>query len=151
MDLILAKSEEELNFLFKARTNPEVDRLLEGDPPSNLEDHLNYISKVQSKSRFIYIAYENNIPVGYSQIYDITSKSIEVGFVILPEYQGRGLGKQLVKKTLDICNSKFCKLNIILYVKKENIKARHIYECFGFVEASSLGSGLIGMINASKV
>jgi len=131
--LILAKSEEELKFLYDTRTHPEIDKMLSGEPPKSYEQHLNYLNKVLGKTRWVYIAYnEENNKIGYSQIYDVTETHLEVGFAIHPNFQGKGYGKSIVEETIKKAIETFPDKKIILYVKKDNPKAIHIYEKFGF-------------------
>ena len=132
MYLQLAKSEEEHNFLFESRTHPEVDKKLSGTAPQSYEKHIEYINRVQEKTRYIYVAYAENFMVGYSQIYDITENHVEVGFVIHPNYQGKGYGKEIVLKTIEKAKEQFTEKKIILYVLINNPKAIHIYEKLGF-------------------
>jgi len=80
--LKLAEGKKEIDFLYKARTHPSIDIMLSGTPPSNIEEHENYIKKTQGISRYIYVAYSESVLVGYSQIYDIQKGQLEVGFVI---------------------------------------------------------------------
>ena len=134
MYLKLAESEKEIIFLFDTRRNPIVDSMLSGDPPHTFEDHRKYIESNQEKKRWIYIAYEMDEMVGYSQVYGVTDSEMEVGFVIHPDYQNRGFGKELVKVTIKKAQETFPKRKTVLYVKKSNPKAIHVYEKLGFEE-----------------
>ena len=51
-------------------------------------------------------------------------------FAILPEYQGRGLSKPLLRKSLDF--AKEIGQQIKLEVHEQNIPARNLYEKYGF-------------------
>ena len=134
MKLKEARTNEELKFLYDTRILPEVDKYLTGNPPKTFKQHLEYISKVQLISKYILIAYdENDTKIGYSQLYDWEGPTIEVGFVVTPERQGCGYGKDLVKKTIEFCESEFPNKTIILYVKRENKRAIHVYEKSGFI------------------
>jgi len=134
----LANSIQESEFLYKTRRHPEVDKMLSGNPPSSMAQHTLYLDLVQDKTRWIYIAStfreDSKIFVGYSQIYDLTEETIEIGFVIHPDEQGRGYGKDLVLKTIAKAKEKFPNKKVILYVLRNNHKAKHIYEKLGFIE-----------------
>ncbi len=134
MNLHLAKSNSDLKFLFETRRHPLVSTMLTGDPPSDFSQHFSYILKVQEKTKWILIATDNKTPIGYGQIYDIQEKQLEVGFVVHPDFQGKGYGKELVFETVKKAEDLFPNKKIILYVKKENFKAIHIYKKFGFME-----------------
>jgi ribosomal protein S18 acetylase RimI-like enzyme len=59
-------------------------------------------------------------------------------FIIVPEYRGKGVGTELLQKTLDssINDHKINTLHLYLMVrtepKKENTPAIHLYQKFGF-------------------
>lgn len=156
MILSLAKTNLELMFLYKTRTNKLVDKNLIGNAPKSWQEHLNYLFTHQGKSKFIYIAYEDNIMVGYCQynknIYEGTDiklsihpsyrglgfseqyNEVEVGFVIHPDHQGLGLGKKMVRELIELITKKDENSDITLWVKKDNIKAIKLYEDMGFVK-----------------
>lgn len=147
MKLKLATSDEELQFLYNTRKHPDVDVMLSGLPPKDYIQHLNYIKKVQEKTRWIYVAYERSDLVGYSQIYDVRDNQLEVGFAIHPSHQGKGLGKTLVNETISLAKKEFPNKKIILYVLANNPKAIHVYEKMGFSKYDSLSNEEeIGMV-----
>lgn len=135
INLKLASSLDELQFLFDTRTDPRVAAYLSGPPPSNIEKHFEYVEKVQGKSRWIYIAYlKSHEKLGYSQIYDVTDAQLEVGFAIHPEFQGKGYGNQLVLETIQQARKNFPNRKLTLQVLASNSKAIHIYKKLGFRE-----------------
>lgn len=134
MELRLASEDEDLQFLYQTRKHPDVDKMLSGTAPEDYLQHLNYIKRVQEEIRWIFVAVVDNIPVGYSQIYNVTREQLEVGFVIHPDFQGKGFGKEIVKSTITKALEFFPDRKISLYVKKENIKAISIYHKLDFVD-----------------
>jgi RimJ/RimL family protein N-acetyltransferase len=140
VNLKLAKEDSDFKFLYNTRIHPEVSKMLSGEAPKSYEDHLNYLDRVQEKSRWIFIAYFDFSTlnrVGYSQIYNVTEEKLEVGFVIHPDYQGWGLGKKIVIFTLEKVKELFPNRVVYLYVKSDNFKAIHIYKSLGFVGKGS--------------
>jgi len=133
MDLRLARDYEDLLFLYTTRRHPLVAIMLSGKAPESIQQHTDYINKVQEKSKWIFIASSDEKNIGYGQIYDVTEEQLEVGFVIHPDFQGKGFGKKLVNSIVSKAKELFPNRKIILYVKKENFKAIHIYEKCGFV------------------
>jgi len=129
MKLVKEINNEILDFLFKTRTNPEIDKHLSGKPPSNYSEHVKYLQ--QKWENFRLLIDENGNYIGYSQIAPKENNSCELGFVISPDYQGKGFGKKLVELTLEEVKEQY---NIVfLLVKKDNSKAIRMYEKFGFV------------------
>ncbi len=53
-------------------------------------------------------------------------------FAIHPDYQGRGLSKQLLEKSLEHCRA--IGLQVKLEVHRENYKALNLYKGYGFKE-----------------
>lgn len=134
MDLRLASDNEDLLFLFNTRRHPEVDKMLTGSAPQDYTQHLNYISKVQGKTKWLFVAFSDANCVGYGQVYDVTDSHLEVGFVIHPDYQGKGFGKEIVKATIARALELFPNRKVVLYVRKDNDRAVHIYRKLGFVD-----------------
>ena len=146
LKLINPKILSDLNkvtFMFHTRRHPDVDSMLTGDPPSDFNSHLQYLTSVKNKK--FYVAIDGDAPVGYSQITE-SEDCLELGFVVHPDFQGKGFGKDLVKETLK--KSKELSLNnqsIYLVVKKSNLKAINIYTKFGFKKVSENVAGEIVM------
>jgi len=75
---------------------------------------------------------ENDIPLGYAHIdYDIVNDKYWFGLCVLPFHQGKGIGTQLIQKTLEYFQDvDFDSLH--LTVDKINTTAYHLYTKFGF-------------------
>ena len=94
----------------------------------------NYISEIcNQKMGFIVIA--EDIPVGYV-IYDRCLNEISnqwpitiMSIGVLPEYQGNGLGRSLLKSVLELYPNE----NIYLKVNVKNYVAQNLYTSVGFV------------------
>lgn len=52
---------------------------------------------------------------------------------VLPKYQGKGIGKQIMKKAINILWEKGIK-TLTLNTQISNVKSRPLYEGLGFVE-----------------
>ena len=116
-----------IKFLYNLRTNPEIDKFLTGNPPISFNEHMRFLS---SNSDRFWVLEDGSVYVGYGQIKEEDEDTCEVGFVIDPKYQGRGYGKKIVDLICDKAKEKY--KNILLEVKKDNLKAIHIYEKYGF-------------------
>lgn len=66
-------------------------------------------------------------------------------FGILPEYQGKGLGKLLLDESLKFCRRKGCQIK--LEVNRTNIKAINMYTKAGFVRLGDYDVYIIRDIN----
>ncbi|MCB1213627.1 MAG: GNAT family N-acetyltransferase [Chlamydiia bacterium] len=124
--------DDQVAFLFRCRTHPEVDAQLFSPPPPDYETHRRYVQK--NASRF-YLAEVDGVWVGYSQIDRKAVKEVDIGFVISPEWQNRGYGQQLVRCTLELARSLISEdQEVQLRVFADNKRAVHIYEKLGFRE-----------------
>lgn len=83
---------------------------------------------------------QNGFIVGFSVFGPARDKELEnkncgelVALNILPEYWGNGFGSELTKYVINVSKNKKWDA-LYLWVIKQNIRARRIYESFGFVE-----------------
>ena len=80
--------------------------------------------------------------VGASQIVRVSPRiksrhHCELGIKILAQYCNQGLGKQLLEATIDLDKQKDYEM-ITLSVMKDNQRAIHVYEAFGFIQYGEL-------------
>ena len=103
-----------------------------GDPKSDIEKAINYaLKETLSFGGFVLVSYLDDFIVGavvinQTGMKDYIPENILVYIAIHQKHRGRGLGKQLVQKTIDNANG-----NIALHVEPHN-PARKLYEKLGF-------------------
>ena len=66
-----------------------------------------------------------------------------ISIYLLPEYMGKGCGKVLMESVISEMKKQGYE-NIFLWVLAENIRARHFYEQFGFLQADDFLEDNIG-------
>lgn len=82
---------------------------------------------------FILVAVDDYRICGFSILY-ITAPEAELpDIVVAKEYQGKGIGKGLLQRTIDEASSKGVE-SIFLEVRVSNAPARGLYDSFGFEE-----------------
>lgn len=82
---------------------------------------------------FILVAVDDYRICGFSVLY-ITAPEAELpDIVVAKEYQGKGIGKGLLQRTIDEASSKGVE-SIFLEVRVSNAPARGLYNSFGFEE-----------------
>lgn len=82
---------------------------------------------------FILVAVDDYRICGFSVLY-ITAPEAELpDIVVAKEYQGKGVGKGLLQRTIDEASSKGVE-SIFLEVRVSNAPARGLYDSFGFEE-----------------
>ena len=121
----LGEKENLLNFLF--------DNLQEyGDPKPDIEKAINYaLKETTSFGGFIVVSYLEDeisgvVVVNQTGMKDYIPENILVYIATHKNYRGKGIGKELMQKTIDTAEG-----NIALHVEPEN-PARFLYEKVGF-------------------
>ena len=69
--------------------------------------------------------------VGFINYYDIYDRFEIVNFSVLEYFRNRHIGTKLLKKVIELASQKKV-INITLEVRKDNERAIHLYEKFGF-------------------
>lgn len=75
---------------------------------------------------------ENNVPIGYGHL-DKSDGEVWLGIAIIPSFQGKGIGNQIMDYLLKTAQSLSLK-TIALTVDNSNINAIELYLKKGFVE-----------------
>jgi ribosomal protein S18 acetylase RimI-like enzyme len=75
-----------------------------------------------------WVAFDNSKLIGSITIEDKGEECEMKGFYVLPEYQGKGLGKQLFSRVLEFVQDK----DIVLDTHAHNVKSIKMYERWGF-------------------
>ncbi len=121
----LKEKESVINFLF--------DNLQEyGDPKSDIEKAVDYaLKETTSFGGFILVSYLENeisgiVVVNQTGMKDYIPENILVYIATHKNYRGKGIGKMLMQKTIDLAEG-----SIALHVEPEN-PARFLYEKVGF-------------------
>ena len=103
-----------------------------GDPASDIEKAINYsLKETPSFGGFVLVSYLDDFIVGavvvnQTGMKDYIPENILVYIAIHHQYRGKGLGKEIVQKAIEIAEG-----NIALHVEPDN-PARHLYEKLGF-------------------
>ncbi len=74
-------------------------------PPRNIQEQIDYL-----QGSDVYILYDNDVPVGFFA-FKKENDGIEVKvIVVIPEKQGKGYGKAMMKKLFELTNGKIIHL-----------------------------------------
>jgi len=99
---------------------------------SNLLQHIYSPSNLESEMRgghFFWLAHEENAPVGFASAYREADIVWLRKLYVLPEMQGRGIGKALVAQVLAAFPAG---RELRLLVNKNNVRAQEFYVQSGF-------------------
>jgi len=138
-----------LEFLRRLRNDPSISRQLfsQSVPISLEEQELWYERYLNEKNCLLLLAgvEESDNPVGYVQLKNVDhiNRSVELGFYMAPEHQGRGVGTAVVEKLVEFAGVNLNMHRICLEVFATNKKAIHVYEKCGFVREGILRDRIV--------
>ena len=134
--------EVDIRFMYDTRFHLKVcQHLMNSTPPGasfppSLDSHRQWLKANVPQRRLMFLMWAEEQRVGYCHAYDFVGKdTVEVGFVVHPDHQGKGYGKEAVLLLLEHLTTRMPEKKIILYVRKENVRAIGIYRKLGFTEA----------------
>ena len=134
----------DVRFMYETRFHPDVCKYLMNATPKGregtplFEDHERWLRANVPTKRIMFILMAEGERIGYCHAYDFIDKdTVEVGFVVHPDYQGKGHGKEAVVLLLKHLALMMPEKRVILYVRKDNVKAVGLYRKLGFIETSS--------------
>ncbi len=97
------------------------------------------LAKALAQSWFTYSAYDKDQLVGFGRlICDGVVHALIIDLIILPEYQGKGLGKFILEKLVDKCKQDQIR-DIQLFSAKNKAE---FYKKSGFTERPELSPGM---------
>ena len=112
-------------------------------------DNLEVIKSTIISGGKLYIMINScGIIIGSSWISKDGRRSYIHHFAIHPNYQGRGLSKDLLEKSLDYC--RILGHQVKIEVHSENLKALNLYKSYGFSELNNYGVYIIRDIGKKK-
>lgn len=126
-------TERDLEPLYTLLSDPRVMRFLE--PPYTREQAAAFLRKGLSGKPPVYTVEVNGNFAGYVIYHPYEEGSIEIGWVLLPEYWGNGYASRLTKQMIDKAESEGKTLVIECDPLQE--VTRHIAQKFGFSWAGS--------------
>lgn len=136
------------------RDLPELARIKqlargESDNPESAMfcGELRYLTAFLDERQSVFVWIEGGVPIAFCTVRERNTKPF-LGYAyikdlyVLPERQGRGIGKKLLTHTLTRIREKGF-LHAILECSESNTGARRFYERFGFIHADGGLSGYI--------
>lgn len=125
-------NDDHLNIMYTVRTHPLVIPFLRGSPPADFVSHITYLQNLPPQKQFFLI--QTNLSLcGYCQI-TYETIHIEIGIALHPDFCNKGIGSFVLLQLLKLLSTQ--NKSIILFVKKDNIRAIALYEKYGFKQNS---------------
>lgn len=126
--------------IFALRSDSEVNKYLDRQPCMSNEDAINFINKVNGnieKNLALYWAItltESKTFVGTICLFDFTDdkKSCELGYELLPKFQGQGLMKEAVEVVIDYVFKTLKIKSILAFTHRDNQNSTKILSIFNF-------------------
>ena len=134
LELLDQSKEDDVRFVFETRCHPKVVPYLFGKPPDSMEGHRQWLKDNVPSKRLLFVLKEEGKPVGYCQAYNYEDDTVEVGFVVHPDYQDRGYGGRMVDMLVTELGKRMPEKKVVLEVRADNDRAIGLYEWHGFVK-----------------
>ena len=123
--------------LLELLSDPEVMRFLE--PPYTRDQVSAFLQKGLSEKPPIYAVEANGTFIGYVIYHPYDEDSVEIGWVLLPEYWRKGYASRLTKQMIDKAVSEG--KTVVIECDPQQEVTKHIAQKFGFIR-SELRDGL---------
>lgn len=132
--------------LFKMRNDPRMSEYTDTKPDENLEETIAYIDKMNKgidDNKWIIWAIEHkesNKVIGSISIWNINKieKNGELGYGIIPEFQGQGFMKESLLRVIEYGFDTMNLLELLAYTEENNQKSVKLLERCNFVEINRI-------------
>lgn len=129
--------------IFALRSDPKINQFLDRQPCKTNEDAINFINKVNEnieKGNAYYWAItltEAKTLVGTICLFDLSNEnnSCEIGYELLPEFQGQGIMKEAVQAVIDFVFQTLKFKKILAFTHRENQHSTKLLLKFNFVQS----------------
>ncbi len=120
---------EDLESLYGLLSDPQVMQFIE--PPYTKEQTVLFLHNAGlSDPPLVYAVEENDTFIGYVIYHDYDEGSVEIGWVLYPEYWGKGCASQLTKHLIEMAYSSG--KNIVIECDPHQEASKHIAMKYGF-------------------
>lgn len=127
---------EDAEFILELRQDENLNRYISSTSPSlqNQREWIkNYLERENEGKEFYFIVEDKNFnPCGTVRLYNIQDKEATWGSFMLNSSRPEGASYEVIELSLNFGFEKLNLEKILLDVRKDNSKAIHIYEKFGF-------------------
>ncbi|MGK4568721.1 GNAT family N-acetyltransferase [Flavobacterium sp. 3HN19-14] len=134
-------SKNDAEAILQLRSSPEVNKFLNRKPSKTLEDATDFIRNItenESDDLFYWAITktENETLIGTICLFEFLSdmEKCEIGYELLPEYQGNGFMIEAVRKVIEYAHEKLGLKIIDAISHKENLASTGLLQKFGFTE-----------------
>lgn len=117
-------SDSDVNEIFLLRSDIFINKYLDRQPSKTLKDAWQFIQKIKNNSLSYWAITQkgNEKLVGTICLFDVSEelKKCEIGYELLPEYQGKGIMREAAIKIIEYAMQTFGLKTIDAYTHKDN-------------------------------
>lgn len=139
---------EDIDFLYRIENMPQIWSVSWGDAPVSrqlLWQYINsYTSDIYADRQLRFIIDIDGVPAGTIDITDFDPRNSRamIGVAVAPDFQGQGVAKEAIKRTIAMCRDTFGMHQLAAMVPRDNEVSLHIFETLGFSTSGCLRSWL---------
>lgn len=128
-------------FLFELRSNPDVNTFLDRNSPATIDDAIAFIQKINesisNKQSLYWIISKKDTPelIGTICLWNLDTEKdcAEIGFELLPPYQGKGFMGEAIKVVMNYAFDTMKVKTLEAWPHEENLSSKKVIEKNGFV------------------
>jgi [ribosomal protein S5]-alanine N-acetyltransferase len=102
-------SHDDLNAIFRLRSNEDVNRYLDREPARSMEDAAAFVERIHTAVAngnsyyWVISPKESNVFTGSAALWnmDDSNSSAEIGYELLPEWQGKAIMQEVLPAVID--------------------------------------------------
>ena len=87
---------------------------------------------MSGEARLVYENRDTGEIVAGITIFEVGNNKVELGYWVIPSYQGKGIGKQIINNTLEVLQKMYLGYKVILEIREDNIASVKLAEGLGF-------------------
>jgi ribosomal protein S18 acetylase RimI-like enzyme len=115
----------------------KINQLIEKEFPYTKKSKVKAEKRVKEKNVFLFKLEEKNEFIGFIDVAFQQGTGWVYGLVVKEEFRNKGFGKKLLDHALNFLRSLGAK-EARLFVKEKNLKAKRLYQSFGFTKEREL-------------
>lgn len=128
-------------FLFDLRNQEGTRKFSRNQEPLDIEQHLSWLSRnLRSTDSHLFIFTFKNEPVGVTRLDELSPGVMEISINLTTLNQGRGFGRQMIKKTTDFCFESTNSSTIRAVIHGSNIVSTKLFCSLGFRVTENSGT-----------
>lgn len=127
--------------IFTLRTDPEVNKYLGRQTSKTLEDAANFIDSILTNNALYWAITVTNSQdfAGTICLFDISAEKCEIGYELLPGFQGRGIMQEALEKVLAYAFLSMQVQTVEAFTHIDNQKSIKLLEKIGFQQSTVNG------------